>query len=81
MKLLPPPIPDNVATTPLERATPQTPAAEIYYPSLTKGEMLTAYPVLIWPQPWFSPEGAHAWPKLIDIDRTPFTAWSKRIGQ
>jgi len=67
--------------SPLEHATPQAPAAEFFYPSLIKGEMLATYPVLVWPQPWFDPDGMHNWPKLIDIDRTPFTAWSKRVGQ
>jgi hypothetical protein len=75
------PPPENVATAPLEKVTPRAPAAEFYYPALTKGEMLTSYPVLVWPQPWFSPDGMHDWPKLIDIDRTPFVTWERRVGQ
>jgi|SRR5215469_1443697 len=85
LKLVPPPLPNDVAAAPppsgLERSTPKAPVAEIFYPELVKGHGLDVYPVLVWPQNWLSPDGAHNWPKLIDIDRVPFTAWSKRIGQ
>ena len=43
--------------------------------------MLETYPVVIWPQPWLTPDSIMNWPRLIDPDRVPFTAWNKRIGQ
>ena len=77
-------MPANVAaaaTAPLEHATPAAKSAEIFYPELVKGSGLDVYPILVWPQNWLNPDGAHNWPKLIDIDRVPFGAWDRRIGQ
>jgi len=82
--VLPPP--DNVAAAGkppgLDRVAAQAPVAQLLYPELTKGgERLNAYPVMIWPQPWLSPNTMLEWPLLIDIDEKPFTTWSKRIAQ
>ena len=75
-------MPANVAdASALEHATPAAKSAEIFYPELIKGSGLDVYPILVWPQNWLNPDGAHNWPKLIDIDRVPFLAWDKRIGQ
>ena len=75
-------MPANVAdASALEHATPAAKSAEIFYPELVKGSGLDVYPILVWPQNWLNPDGAHNWPKLIDIDRVPFGAWDKRIGQ
>jgi hypothetical protein len=83
MKMVPPPIPNDVAVVPppsgLERPAASAPVAEFYYPALVKGEMLQAYPLLVWRQAWFDPDPMHNWPKLMDIDRTPFVAWDKRV--
>jgi len=75
-------MPANVAdASALEHATPAAKSAEIFYPELIKGSGLDVYPILVWPQNWLTPDGAHNWPKLIDIDRVPFGAWDRRIGQ
>jgi hypothetical protein len=65
----------------LERAGPQAPEAAIYFPAMIKGNGLDAYPLLIWQQPWLVPISITAWPLLLDIDRMPFTAWTKRVGE
>jgi hypothetical protein len=65
----------------LERAGPQAPEAAIYFPAMIKGNGLDAYPLLIWQQPWLVPTSITAWPLLLDIDRVPFTAWTKRVGE
>jgi hypothetical protein len=65
----------------LERAGPNAPEAAIYFPAMVKGNGLDAYPLLIWQQPWLVPISITAWPLLLDIDRAPFTAWTKRIGE
>jgi hypothetical protein len=64
----------------LERVNANGPAAEIYFPALTPGNGLETYPLLVWRQPWLDPVSSLYWPKLIDIDRTPFMAWDRRIG-
>lgn len=75
MKMLPPVVPANMAGE-------GAPAAEVYYPAMTVTDSgLNDYPVLVWRQPWLSPDSILYWPPLIDIDRTPFVAWDKRIGQ
>lgn len=66
--------------TQVEQATPQTPKAEIWYPTLSHNNMLESGPRLIMKQPWLSSEPMHKWPLLIDVDR-PFMAWDKRIGE
>jgi len=84
MKMVPPPVPPNVAEPKrswLDRVSENAPDAEIYYPGLKPANRLNDYPVLIWPQPWLSPDSMLHWPQLVDIDRTPFVAWDKRIGQ
>jgi hypothetical protein len=48
---------------------------------MIKGNGLDAYPLLIWQQPWLVPTSITAWPLLLDIDRVPFTAWTKRVGE
>jgi len=56
--------------------------AEFYYPVLVHDRsMLDDYHILIWPQPWFSPDPMLHWPLLLDVDRTPFITWNKRVGQ
>jgi len=82
IKMTPPPVPSNVAASPpseLEHAAPNAPVAEFYYPVLLHHDNLNDFHVLIWPQPWFNPEPMHHWPLLLDVDRTPFLAWSKRV--
>jgi len=76
-------MPANVAEaapSALERAAPKAAAAEILFPALQRTEMTTVYP-LLFPVAWFDPRGMHDWPLLLDIDRVPFGAWDKRIGQ
>jgi hypothetical protein len=76
--------PDNIAKDPqswLDKIASNAPAAEVYYPALIKHDLLDGYPTLIWRQPWLSPDSIMHWPPLMDIDRTPFVAWDKRIGQ
>jgi hypothetical protein len=76
-------MPANVAEakpSPLEQATPKAAAAEILFPALIRTEMTTVYP-LLFPVAWFNPHGMHDWPLLLDIDRVPFGAWDRRIGQ
>jgi hypothetical protein len=82
---VPPSPPADVAVAPppseLEKAAASAPVAEFYYPTLLHHNMLDDYHVLIWPQPWFNPDTMVHWPVLLDVDRTPFIAWNKRIGQ
>ena len=77
-------MPANVAEatpSPLEQATPKAGAAEILFPALVRIEtMATTYPLII-PVAWFDPHGMHDWPLILDIDRVPFGAWDRRIGQ
>ena len=76
-------MPANVAEaapSALEQATPKAPTAEILFPALIRTEMTTAYPLFM-PVAWFNPAGMHDWPLILDIDRVPFGAWDKRIGQ
>jgi hypothetical protein len=65
----------------IERAGPKAPEAAIYFPAMVKGNGLDAYPLLIWQQPWLVPISITSWPLLLDVDRVPFTAWTKRIGE
>ena len=53
---------------------------EIYFPTLQAGNILDGYP-LIYPQPWLAPDSMRNWPLLLDVDRIPFAAWDRRIGQ
>jgi len=80
--IIPAAVPDNVAEkrSPLDRISENGPDAEIYYPGLKQADRLNDYPVLIWPQPWLSPVSMLRWPQLVDIDRTPFVAWDRRVG-
>jgi len=76
-------MPANVAeapASPLEQATPKVKAAEILFPSLVRSEMRAAYSLFM-PVAWFDPHGMHDWPLILDIDRVPFAAWDKRVGQ
>ena len=76
-------MPANVAEaapSALERAAPKAAAAEILFPALIRTEMTTAYPLFM-PVAWFNPAGMHDWPLILDIDRVPFGAWDRRIGQ
>jgi hypothetical protein len=79
LKLVPPPVPNNVAGSPLEHASPTAPAATILYPEMVRGGDIAAYPFLVWRQPWLSPASIMEWPLLIDIDQKPFIAWNKRV--
>jgi hypothetical protein len=78
-------VPDDLAKgepqSGLDKVTAEAPAAEIYYPQLTQRDWINSYPLLIWRQPWLSPDSVLHWPQLIDIDRTPFVTWDKRVGQ
>lgn len=65
----------------LERVSDNAPTAEIYFPELKPGNGLETYPPMIWHQPWLTADSIMHWPLLLDIDRVPFTAWNKRIGQ
>jgi hypothetical protein len=65
----------------LERSAANAPPAQILFPVIHAGSILETYPLVVWPQPWFSSESVMRWPLLLDVDRVPFTAWSKRIGQ
>jgi hypothetical protein len=65
----------------LERPAANAPPAQILFPSMITGNMLEGYPSLSWHQPWLSPDTIMHWPLLLDVDRVPFTAWTKRIGQ
>src|SRR5215471_1115946 len=79
------PIPDAAAVpkpdtpSPLEQVAPNGPRATILYPELRPGAGIQPRPILSWHQPWFAPQTIMGWPLLIDIDRTPFVAWDKRI--
>ena len=76
-------MPANVAEaapSALEQAAPKAAAAEILFPALIRTEMTTAYPLFM-PVAWFNPAGMHDWPLILDIDRVPFGAWDRRIGQ
>jgi hypothetical protein len=79
--LVPPPVPNDVAELSPEKAAPGAPVAEIYYPQMINGHWLDDYHILVWPQPWLSPNSMLHWPVLLDIDRTPFVAWDRRVGQ
>lgn len=67
----------------LERSSDKANPAEIYFLTTVngRGNPLEAYPPLMWRQPWLTPNSIMNWPLLIDIDRTPFAAWNKRIGE
>jgi hypothetical protein len=65
----------------LERASDKTAPAEIYFPAMMRGNMLEAYQPLIWQQPWLTATSIMHWPLLLEVDRVPFTVWTKRIGQ
>jgi hypothetical protein len=65
----------------LERPAANAPPAQILFPSMIAGNMLDGYPSLTWHQPWLSPDTIMHWPLLLDVDRVPFTAWTRRIGQ
>ena len=56
---------------------------EVYYPGLKSHSAFGFGPVtpLTWRHPWFTPIPITDWPLLLDVDRVPFTAWEKRIGQ
>jgi hypothetical protein len=84
---IPQPTPNNIAgeaprpDLDLERVGTHGPVAAVYYPELKPGETLAA-PVF-WPLPiaWLSPLSMVFWPVILDVDRIPFIAWNKRIGQ
>jgi hypothetical protein len=65
----------------LERAANDGPQASIYYPAMIPGQGINVQPLWNWPQPWLSADSVLHWPLLLDVDRTPFTAWNKRIAQ
>jgi hypothetical protein len=66
----------------VEKATTETKAATVYYPDMQPG-LFGFAPVipLSWALPLYSPYSIATWPPMIDVDRVPFTAWSKRIGE
>jgi len=57
------------------------PEPTIYYPEYKSNAAFGFGPIapLSWRQPWFSPISIRQWPLLIDIDRVPFTTWTRRI--
>jgi len=81
MKMVPPVVPQDLAGSPLDRVAANGPAAQFLYPALVKADGVEVYPPLTWQQPWFSPDSIMHWPLLLDIDRIPFGAWDRRVGQ
>jgi hypothetical protein len=74
-------VPTGHANNPsTEQAAAETPKASIFFPTLAPGNILEGHR-LIMRQPWLSQESIVHWPLLIDVDRVPFTAWNKRIGE
>jgi hypothetical protein len=74
--------PTRAAASPLERASNNSPPAEIAFPALVRGDM-PATPSINWRRiDWLSPRPMLSWPLVLDFD-TPdtFTQWRKRIGE
>jgi hypothetical protein len=67
----------------LEKAGDKATAATLYFPTLTQSSnsLMDAYPLLVWQQPWLNPQSIMQWPLLLNVDKVPFTAWTKRIGE
>ena len=55
--------------------------AQIFFPSIGRGNLLESIPSQGWPQAWLQPASITGWPLLIDIDRVPFLTWDRRVGQ
>jgi hypothetical protein len=66
----------------VEKASTETKVATVYFPEVQPG-LFGFAPVipLSWTQPWYSPSSIATWPPMIDVDRVPFTAWTKRVGE
>ena len=71
-------LPKQVTTT-TERTLPEP---EIFYPTMAfnKANILEMVLPLTMQQPWLSPYSILGWPLLLDVDRTSFREWDKRIG-
>ena len=70
--------PKPVLSKPIEPAKAE-PVIVFPLVEYNKANILQQLPLML-PQPWLSPDYMHNWPLLLDIDRTPFKAWDKRIG-
>jgi hypothetical protein len=66
----------------VEKASTETKEATVYFPEFRPG--LFGFAVVMplsWSHPWYSPRSIATWPPMIDVDRVPFTAWTKRVGE